>query len=157
MGNWQQGLNRIFSNRKYSRLFAALLLMLLLAYSVLASVFLPGTFSLNPGLGFADAFFSLLAAILGALGLTATAYQEFELRRLTIISKLYIAAGLAGLFISATLIYQNEWLSSVGLGAIALLLIDLSIYLVIGSILFTFYTIGAALSDAAASKGKAKK
>ena len=157
MGNWQQGLNRVFSNRKYACLFAALLLVMLPAYSILASVFLPGTLSPNPSLNISDAFFSILAAILGALGLTATAYQEFELRRLSVISKIYVAAGLAGLFISAALIYQKRWLFSVGLGALSTLLIDFSIYLVVGSILFTLYTIGAALSDAAGSKGKAKK
>ena len=157
MENWQKGLSRIFSNQKYACLFAAILLMLAPAYAILASVFLPGTLSLNPELSVSDAFFSLLAAILGALGLTATAYQEFELHRLSIISKLYIAPCLSPLFISAALIYQNEWLSSIGFGAIALLLIDFSIYLVIGSILFTIYTIGAALDDAASRKGKAKK
>ncbi|VVB99969.1 Uncharacterised protein [uncultured archaeon] len=157
MENWQAGLKKVFSNRKYSCLFAAILLILAPTYAILTSVFLPGTITINPKLNIADAFFSMLAALLGALGLTVTAYQEFELHRLTTTSKIYVITGLAGLFISVSLIYRSAWLSSVGLGAIALLLVDFSIYVVIGSILFTLYTIGAALADAASRVHIGKK
>ena len=140
-----KAIRKVILQRRYQRLFALLLVVLIPLFAITSDVIVTSTLELNP---IADPIkITLMFMIVLLLSLNGTIlFHNYEARK-SIGKKTTLAGTVAALFTTTCPVCQPIWLVWLGFGSASAFLADISIYIALVSISLLFISLHYSLKS----------